>query len=226
MWNPVGRNPTWHLSPTFNKKHWQRNFTLRAWVNFISPRKAVLALQPVRAVKIREQADAWLVCKCNMTITCSEHFKMQRSSLQQRKKKGDRAYFLQFSISFQPPKYFCKLFSVSACIETAQTRFSNQLHHGSFPCNGATIVTVVTVKSCGEHLRDWKKKRKEEQAGASQPPGSELKHLITVQLLNNREWWRGTSLRWKSKWIHSLKNTIVPSQSGSLLCRLLYLFIR
>lgn len=222
MWNPVGRNPTWHLSRTFNKKHWQRNFTLRAWVNFISPREALLALQPVRAVKIREQADAWLVCKCNMTITCSEHFKMQRSFLQQKmkkkKKSQDGAYFLQFSISSQPPEYFWKLFWVSACTESAQ----NLVLHSGFSCNWATIVTVVTVKSCGVHLQDWKKTKKEDRAGAS-PPGSELKHLITVQLPHNRDWWWVTLLKRKSKWIYSLKNTIVPSQSSGLPCRFLYL---
>lgn len=100
MWNPAGRNPTWHLRHTFNKKHWERNFTLQGWVNFISPHKALLTLQPFRAVKIREQADARLVCKCNMTITCSEHFEMQHSSPQQQKVKTGFIFccFLSFLI--------------------------------------------------------------------------------------------------------------------------------
>lgn len=109
MWNQAGRNPTWHLRHTFNKKHWERNFTLQGWVNFISPHKALLTLQPFRAVKIREQADARLVCKCNMTITCSEHFEMQHSSPQQQKVKTG-VYFLLFSIFSHSPGYFCKLF--------------------------------------------------------------------------------------------------------------------
>lgn len=95
-----------------------------------------------------------------MTITCSEHFKMQRSSLQRKKKSQDGAYFFCSFLSFLLHPSISA--SCSACTETAQIWFYSSFTTALSPAieQQISIVTVVTVRSCGEHLQDWNKKKK------------------------------------------------------------------